>query len=75
MEHFNGKKVLDVKTSQFNILYDITKPVFSIFVDGKEIDPIYRVNDLKKAIEDRIFLGLLDTYGGKKIKVEKVKFS
>jgi hypothetical protein len=58
---------------KINVLYRVNKPVFSLFLDGKEIDQIYRTNKLKDAISDRQFLKYLAQNASKQIKVERLK--
>jgi hypothetical protein len=58
---------------KISMLYRPNKPVFSLFLDGKEIDQIYRTNKLKDAISDRQFLKYLPQNALKQIKVERLK--
>jgi hypothetical protein len=58
---------------KISLLYRTNKPVFSLFLDGKEIDQIYRTNKLKDSISDRQFLKYLPQNASKQIKVERLK--
>lgn len=58
---------------KISVLYRVNKPVFSLFLDGKEIDQIYRTNKLKDSISDRQFLKYLPQNASKQIKVERLK--